>query len=231
MQRLEGDVELVRPHLESPGVGGDRRRSRCRCSQPRGRERQAGGRAAGVFPPAFARARASRPVRTSTMSPRPTVTPCRRRSSVEMLRRDREAVRQLAVRVPTSGRPTSSSTPRPTNTVGQLLDAGDRSPSLVTTVAGGRPFHAIPWSKMWPSPSHWVEHCSGMKITSSAPPIPCGNPWLPARRRGPVSSIVWIGLVRRRQPLLRPVGLESLGEGEARRRGGRVRRPPSAARR
>ena len=79
-----------------------------------------------------------------------------------------------------------------------------RSPSLVTTSPARRPFHAMPWSKMWPRPSHWVEHCSGIAITSSAPPMPCGKPWLPRSASMPVSVIVCTGLVRRRQPFCGP---------------------------
>ena len=73
VQRLEGDVELVGPHLEAPGVGGDA--GDLGAVQPvGGGERQAGGGAAGVVAPAAprrARGR-SRPVRTSSRSPRPT---------------------------------------------------------------------------------------------------------------------------------------------------------------
>src|SRR3954447_14619573 len=57
---------------------------------------------------------------------------------------------------------------------------------------------------MWPRPSHWVEHCSGMAMTSSAPPMPCGKPWLPRSASVPVSVIVCTGLVRRRQPFCGP---------------------------
>jgi hypothetical protein len=63
-----------------------------------------------------------------------------------------------------------------------------RSPSEVTTWSAGRPFHALPWSKMCPSPSHWVEHCNGIAITSSASPRPCGKPWLPRAASVPVSG-------------------------------------------
>src|SRR4051794_34243974 len=53
VQRLEGDVELVGPHLEAPGVGGDP--GDLGVVQPVGRgERQAGGGAAGVVAPAAA---------------------------------------------------------------------------------------------------------------------------------------------------------------------------------
>ena len=108
---------------------------------------------------------------------------------------------------PVSGcrcRPTSSSTPRETMTDAACSMPVTRSPSLVTTSPARRPFQAMPWSKMWPSPSHWVEHCSGIEITSSAPPIPCGKPWLPRSASTPVSVIVCTGLVRRRHPFCGP---------------------------
>src|SRR3712207_5271392 len=57
---------------------------------------------------------------------------------------------------------------------------------------------------MWPRPSHCVEACSGMAMTSSAPPMPCGNPCTPRSASVPVSSIVCTGLVRRRQPFCGP---------------------------
>src|SRR4051794_26030805 len=57
---------------------------------------------------------------------------------------------------------------------------------------------------MWPRPSHWVEHCSGIAMTSSAPPMPCGKPWLPRSASVPVSVIVCTGFVRRRQPFCGP---------------------------
>src|SRR4051812_21333840 len=57
---------------------------------------------------------------------------------------------------------------------------------------------------MWPRPSHCVEHCRGMAMTSSAPPMPCGKPWLPRSASTPVSSMVCTGLVRRRQPFCGP---------------------------
>ena len=79
-----------------------------------------------------------------------------------------------------------------------------RSPSEVTTSPAGRPFQAMPWSKMCPSPSHWVEHCRGMAMTSSAPPMPCGKPCLPAAASVPVSVMVCTGLVRLRQPFCGP---------------------------
>ena len=43
-----------------------------------------------------------------------------------------------------------------------------------------------------------------MEMTSSAPPMPCGKPWLPRSASVPVSSIVCTGLVRRRQPFCGP---------------------------
>src|SRR3954449_4748909 len=52
VQRLEGDVELVGPHLETPGVGGEA--GDLGAVQPvGGGERQAGGGAAGVVAPAL----------------------------------------------------------------------------------------------------------------------------------------------------------------------------------
>lgn len=103
-----------------------------------------------------------------------------------------------------TARPTSSSTPRPQTTSATVSIPVTPSPSEVTTDSAGRPFQARPWSKMWPSPSHWVEHCSGIAMTSSAPPIPCGNPWMPATASVPVSSMVCTGFVRRRQPFCGP---------------------------
>ena len=43
-----------------------------------------------------------------------------------------------------------------------------------------------------------------MAMTSSAPPMPCGKPCVPAAASVPVSSIVCTGLVRRRQPCCGP---------------------------
>src|SRR4051812_41948485 len=102
-------------------------------------------------------------------------------------------------------RPTSSSTPRPAMRPATCSMPVTRSPSLVTTSPARRPFQALPWSKMWPRPSHWVEHCRGMAMTSSAPPMPCGKPWLPRSASVPVSVIVCTGLVRRRQPFCGPL--------------------------
>src|SRR4051812_8294231 len=104
--------------------------------------------------------------------------------------------------VPTA-RPTSNSTPRPAMSPATVSMPVTESPSLVTTPAR-RPFHALPWSKMWPRPSHCVEACSGMNTTSSAPPRPCGKPWVPRSASTPVSSIVCTGFVRRRQPFCGP---------------------------
>src|SRR4051812_29180937 len=101
-------------------------------------------------------------------------------------------------------RPTSSSTPRPAMRSAAVSMPVTPSPRLVTTSPARRPFQALPWSKMWPRPSHWVEACSGIAITSSAPPIPCGKPCTPRSASVPVSSIVWTGLVRRRQPFCGP---------------------------
>src|SRR3954469_22274749 len=150
------------------------------------------------------RARASRPVRTSSRSPRPTRedSPCAAmvasRCSVVMAKPSGSSPS-----VPTA-RPTSSSPPRPAIRPATCSMPVTRSPSLVTTSPARRPFQALPWSKMWPRPSHWVEHCSGMAMTSSAPPMPCGKPWLPRSASVPVSVIVCTGLVRRRQPFCGP---------------------------
>src|SRR3954471_25044538 len=57
---------------------------------------------------------------------------------------------------------------------------------------------------MWARPCHWVGHCSGIAMTSSAPPMPCGKPWLPRSASVPVSVIVCTGFVRRRQPFCGP---------------------------
>src|SRR3712207_4842848 len=101
-------------------------------------------------------------------------------------------------------RPTSSSTPRPANRSATVSMPVTASPRLVTTSPARRPFQAWPWSKMWPRPSHCVDACSGMEMTSSAPPMPCGKPWTPRSASVPVSSMVWTGLVRRRQPFCGP---------------------------
>src|SRR3954453_4451067 len=150
------------------------------------------------------RARVSRPVRTSSRSPRPTraVSPCAAmvasRCSVVMAKPSGSSPS-----VPIA-RPTSSRTPRPAMRSATVSMPVVLSPSLVTTSPARRPFQAIPWSKMWPRPSHWVEACRGMKTTSSAPPRPCGKPWVPRSASVPVSSMVCTGLVRRRQPLCGP---------------------------
>ena len=99
------------------------------------------------------------------------------------------------------------------------------SPSLVTTSPARRPFQAMPWSKMWPRPSHCVEACSGMKITSSAPPRPCGKPWVP---RSASSAGVEHGVHRVGAPppaLLRAVRVEATAPARSSRRGGPARRP------
>ena len=208
VQRLEGDVELVGPHLEAPGVGGDA--GDLGVVQPvGGGERQAGGGAAGVVAPAAAlgvsrRARVRRPVRTSSRSPRPTRadSPC----AAIVASRCSVVIAKPSGSSPSvpMARPTSSSTPRPAIRPPTVSMPVTRSPSLVTTSPARRPFQALPWSKMWPRPSHWVEHCSGMAMTSSAPPMPCGKPWLPRSASVPVSVIVCTGFVRRRQPFCGP---------------------------
>ena len=55
-----------------------------------------------------------------------------------------------------------------------------------------------------------------MAITSSAPPMPCGKPWLPRSASVPVSVIVCTGLVRRRQPFCGPSVSKRLRQREAR---------------
>src|SRR3954452_21252033 len=150
------------------------------------------------------RARVSRPVRTSSRSPRPTraegpwAAMVASRCSVVIAKPSGSSPS-----VPIAA-PTSSSTPRPAMCAAAVWMPVTLSPSLVTTSPARRPFQAIPWSKMWPRPSHWVEACSGIEITSSAPPIPCGKPWTPRSASVPVSSIVCTGLVRRRQPFCGP---------------------------
>src|SRR3954452_13314316 len=150
------------------------------------------------------RGRASRPVRTSSKSPRPTrddspwAAMVASRCSVVMANPSGSSPS-----VPIA-RPTSSRTPRPAIRPPTVSMPVTESPSLVTTSPARRPFHALPWSKMWPRPSHWVEACSGMAMTSSAPPRPCGKPWLPRSASVPVSSMVCTGLVRRRQPFCGP---------------------------
>ena len=139
VQRLERVVELVGPHLEAPGVGGDA--GDLGAVQPvGGGERQARGGAAGVVAPAAAlgdvAARVSRPVRTSSRSPRPTRadSPC---AAIV-------ASRCSAVMAKPSGsspsvpiaRPTSSSTPRPAISAGDGLDAGDQVALAGDDVAG-----------------------------------------------------------------------------------------------
>src|SRR3954452_11476997 len=150
------------------------------------------------------RARVSRPVRTSSRSPRPTRAegPCAAmvasRCSVVIAKPSGSSPS-----VPIAA-PTSSSTPRPAMCAAAVWMPVTLSPSLVTTSPARRPFQALPWSKMWPRPSHWVEACSGMAITSSAPPRPCGKPCTPRSASVPVSSMVCTGLVRRRQPFCGP---------------------------
>src|SRR3954462_13444121 len=150
------------------------------------------------------RARASRPVRTSSRSPRPTRadSPCAAmvasRCSVVMANPSGSSPS-----VPIA-RPTSSSTPRPAISAATVWMPVTRSPSLVTTSPARRPFQALTWWKMWPRPSQCVEHCRGMAITSSAPPMPCGKPWLPRSASVPESVMVCSGLVRRRQPFCGP---------------------------
>ena len=144
------------------------------------------------------------------MSPRPTfeLGPCRSmvrsRCSGVMAKPSGSSPSFLPSSGP-SARPTSSRTPRVTILAAAVSMPVTRSPSQVTTSPAARPFQALPWSKMWPRPSHWVEHCSGMAMTSSAPPKPCGKPWLPRSASTPVSVMVWTGLVRRRQPFCGPL--------------------------
>src|SRR4051794_34997146 len=150
------------------------------------------------------RARVSRPVRTSSRSPRPTRAdaPC----AAIVASRCSGVIAKPSGSSPSVpiARPTSSRTPRPAIRPPTVSMPVTESPSLVTTSPARRPFQALPWSKMWPRPSHWVEACSGMAMTSSAPPRPCGKPWLPRSASVPVSSMVCTGLVRRRQPFCGP---------------------------
>ena len=151
------------------------------------------------------------------MSPRPTVTPwaamVRSRCSAVIAKPSGSSPAPSPVVGPRA-RPTSSSTPRPARRSAAVSMPVTRSPARVTTSAAARPFQAWPWSKMCPSPSHCVEHCSGMAMTSSAPPSPCGNS--PSRASRPVSSIVCTGLVRRRHPRCGPVHVERLRQRERR---------------
>jgi hypothetical protein len=48
----------------------------------------------------------------------------------------------------------------------------------------------MPWSKMWPRPSGWVEHCSGVAITSSAPAS------LPAARLHQIAGQAYVAGIR-----------------------------------
>ena len=173
----------------------------------------------GEAPPAYSpqprpaarprRARVSRPVRTTQQvaaADPGAVCPGRRwwlsRCSAVMAKPSGSSP-SVPISAP-SARPTSSSTPRPAMQSATVSMPVTRSPSLVTTSPARRPFQAWPWSKMWPRPSHCVLACSGMKMTSSAPPIPCGKPWVPRSASCPVSSIVCTGLVRRRHPVCGP---------------------------
>ncbi len=138
MQRLERDGEFIRPDLEPPGVGRDR--GDLRRVQPIGRrERESRRVAAGVLTPALAARPASRPVRTSTMSPRPTRAdgPC-----ASMV-----AARCSWVMANPSGsspaspttRPTSSRTPRPTIESATVSIPVTASPSAGDDLAGPTP--------------------------------------------------------------------------------------------
>ena len=91
-----------------------------------------------------------------------------------------------------------------------------RSPSLVTTSPARRPFQALPWSKMWPSPSHWVEACSGIAIDVVGAADAVREALLAALG---VGARVEHGVHRVGAPapaLLRTVRVEALGQREAR---------------
>src|SRR4051812_27979812 len=130
VQRLEGDVELVRPHLEAPGVGGDA--GDLGVVQPvGGGERQPGGGAAGVVAPAAslgdvaagpgqpAGAHADEVAAADAGGPA-----LRGDGGLEVLRGDGEAVGQLAVgpdRAADVEQHAAAGEP-----VGDRLDAGDQ---------------------------------------------------------------------------------------------------------
>src|SRR5689334_3459197 len=104
VQGLEGDVELVRPDLEAPRVGGDA--GDLGVVQPGGGgERQPGRRAAGVVAPAAAPgdvpAGAGQPAGAhahQVAAADPRAGPLRRDGRLEVLGGDGEAVGQLAAR-------------------------------------------------------------------------------------------------------------------------------------
>ena len=177
------------------------------------------------------RARASRPVRTSSRSPRPTRadSPCAAmvasRCSVVMAKPSGSSPS-----VP-SARPTSSRTPRPAISPATVSMPVTRSPSLVTTSPARRPFQALPWSKMWPRPSHWVEALQrhGDDVVRAADAV----------REALVAALgVGAGVEHRVHrvgaappALLRAVHVEGLRQREARRPAGPGPHPPAAWRR
>ena len=94
-----------------------------------------------------------------------------------------------------SARPTSSSTPRPAISAAAVSIPVTRSPSLVTTSPARRAVVRPAVVEDVAEPVPLGRACSGMKTTSSAPPRPCGKPWLPRSASVPLSSIVCTGLV------------------------------------
>ena len=174
-------VELVRADLETPGVGGDR--GDLGAMQPvGGGERQPRRVAAGVVAPALAPG----PGDTGRCGPgrgrrgRPRTTALRGDRRLEVLDGDREPVRQLAAgAVRVARRPGRRRAAPRARRSGRRRSRCPvtRSPALVTTSPARRPLYAMPWSKMWPRPSHCVEHCSGMNdhVVGAADPVrePC----------------------------------------------------------
>ena len=116
------------------------------------------------------------------MSPRPTcaVAPCASIVASRSLGGDARSRRPVRPTPARGGGPTSSSTPRPVSDRGHVLDAGDEV-ALARDDAAGRtavPRHAVVEDVAEAVPLGRA--CSGMATTSSAPPMPCGKPWLPA---------------------------------------------------
>ncbi len=223
VQRLEGVVELVGPYLEAPGVGGNR--GDLAAVQPAGGgERQAGVRGrprSRPSRPAWARARCpgadEHDVAAADGHPVGLGGP----GEVG----DGEPVGQLAVRADDQAH------------VEQHATAGDygamcsmpvtRSPSEVTTFSAARPFHALPWSKMCPRPSHWVEHQRHRDHVVRAADAVREALVAECAASVPVSSMVCTGLFSR-QPFCGPFMSNRCASEQALRRGARATRPRAA---
>jgi hypothetical protein len=85
-----------------------------------------------------------------------------------------------------------------------VLDAGDQVALGGDDLLRPAPVPGQPVVEDVPEPVPLRGALSGMATTSSAPPMLCGNPWLPRAASTPVSSLVCTGLVRRRQPFWGP---------------------------